>query len=153
MNDRENDLVQYDQEEVAEAAWWSPAALLSSEASAITAFTLAVVAVVGGGFIGFSAAQAVVGFAFEPNDMRKHSIVTAMIVLLVLIWAFWLARRVLLDEGNLDGGDPDSGDLSGTTNAPAWCRHLASSAIVVSAIGFTLSAVTIIGGLAQPAQG
>jgi hypothetical protein len=137
MDDSEHDVIEYDEEQGSDAPWWS--GLLSIEVSAITGYTLAVVGLIGGGFIAFPAAQAVVGFGYEPEDMPSHMIVAATIVLLVLLWAFWLARHALLDAAAIDDAE----------DAPEWCRHLGGSAALVSAVGATLSAMTIIGGLLQ----
>lgn len=139
MNQSDDDLMDYEGDDLAEAEprWWSPTGLLTPEASAITALTLAVVGVIGGGFIGFPVAQALVGFGDGPDDMRMHNVVSAAIVLLLLLGTIWLARRVLLDDD---------------VEASVWCRHLAGSAVIVAAVGSALSAVTIIGGLLQRAD-
>jgi hypothetical protein len=136
MDESDDYVIDYEEEDMAEAgaAWWSPASLLSPEASAITALALAVVGVIGGGFISFGVAQALVGFGGGPDEMRLHVVVTAGIVLLLLLGVVGLARRVLVDDA---------------VEIPAWSRHLAASAVVVSAVGTALSAVTVVGGLLQ----
>ena len=117
-------------EYLTEGHWWSSSWVLTTGASAITAFTLAVAGVMG--FAGYPVAEALLGFPEGPDDMRYRAAVNAMVVLLFLIGTFWLSHRVL----------PDDED-----EVPAWARNLAGSSVLIAAIGTVLSIVTIIGSL------
>ena len=131
MNDSYEELIQDDEEElVSEPRWWSPSALLTSGASAISAFTLAVAGTLG--FVGYPVAEALVGLPEGPGAIRDRAIANGIIVLLLLLGAFWLSQRVFLD------GDDET---------PSWALHLAGSAVVIAAIGALLSTVTIIASL------
>jgi uncharacterized BrkB/YihY/UPF0761 family membrane protein len=132
VNDAYNDLAQDDDEDeyLTEGHWWSPSSVLTTGASAITAFTLAVAGVMG--FVGYPVAEALLGFPDGHDDMRDRAAVSAMVVLLLLIGAFWLCHRVFLDDED---------------EVPAWARNVAGSAFVIAAIGTLLSTVTIIGSL------
>lgn len=123
--------IEDDEEYVRAPRWWSPGTLLTSEASAITAFTLAVTGLMG--WVGFPVADALVGFSGRPDQVKERIVVGAIVALVVLIGAFWLCQRVLLDD--------DDGEVS------AWPRHLAGASVVIAAIGSALSIVTVIGGL------
>jgi protein-S-isoprenylcysteine O-methyltransferase Ste14 len=107
---------------------WPPGALTSG-ASAIAALTLAVAGLMG--WIGYPVAEALVGPADRPGDMRELAAVGAMVVLLVLLGAFWLSHRVVSDDDEV----------------PAWARDVALGAVVVAAVGAALSIVTIVANL------
>ncbi|MGI8806689.1 MAG: hypothetical protein ACR2KK_02320 [Acidimicrobiales bacterium] len=132
MNESHEDLmaVEVDDDYVKGPRWWTPDGLLTVEASAITAFTLAIAGLMG--WIGFPVAEALVGIPGGPAQMQERLVVSALIVLVVLIGAFWLCQRVLLD----DDDDP-----------PAWARHLAGASVVIAGIGTAFSIVTVVGAL------
>lgn len=69
------------------------------ETSAITAFVLAVVALMG--FVGFPVAEALVGFSGGPETMVERTAIAAMVVLLVVLGSCWLSQQVL-DVDRLD---------------------------------------------------
>ena len=133
MDDGYENLIENDEEYLSEPHWWSPGVLLTSAASAITAFTLTVAGMMG--FVGYPVAEALVGPPEGPDDMRERAIVNGIVVLLLLMVAVWLSQRVILDEGE---------------EAPAWGRHLAGSSVVIAAIGSALSIVTIAASLVSP---
>jgi hypothetical protein len=105
---------------------------LDPEVSAITGFTLAVLSVMGGGYIGSAVAQALVGVPEGADDFQLQSVATAGIVLLLLLAAVSFGRRALIHEDE---------------EVPGWCRHLAGAAVVVRAVGGALAMVTIVGAL------
>lgn len=133
MNESYENLMELDDDDeefVPPSRWWSPGTLLTGEASAITAFTLAVAGLMG--WIGFPVAEALLGATGFPDKLRERLVVSALVVLVVLIGTFWLCQRVLHDDDD---------------EVAAWARHLAGASVVIAAIGATLSIVTIIAGL------
>ncbi len=136
MNDGYEDLVtEYDDDDGEEYGpqprWWSPTSLLTSGASAVTAFTLAVAGTMG--FVGYPVAEAIVGHG-GSEELRERAIVNGMVVLLLLVAAVWLSHRVFLADD---------------AERPAWSRHLAGSSVVIAAIGTVLARVTIVASLFQ----
>ncbi len=131
MDDGYEDLITDDDEEepLSERRWWSPGSLLTTGASAITAFTISVAATMG--FVGYPVAEAVVGFPSGPGEMRERAIVNGIVVLLLIVAVFWLGQRVLLDD----------------EDGPGWGRHLTGSAVVIGAVGTVLATVTIVASL------
>ena len=116
-----------------ERFWWSPSSLLTSGASAITAFTLAVAGMLG--FVGYPVAEALVGLPDGPDGIQERAMVGAIVATVALalfFGTFPLSHRVLVDDSD---------------TVPAWPRHLAGSAAVLAAIGTVLSTITIFGSL------
>ena len=113
-----------------EPSWWSPNSVLTSGASAITAFTLAVAGMLG--FVGYPVAEALVGLPDGADVIQKRATVSGMVTLALLVGTFWLSHRVLSDDAD---------------TVLAWPRHLAGIAVVLAAIGTALSTMTIVGSL------
>ncbi len=116
-----------------EACWWSPSSLLTSGASAITAFTLAVAGMLG--FVGYPVAEALAGLPDGPDVIQERATVGAIVAIVALalfFGTFPLSHRVLVDDRD---------------TVPAWPRHLAGSAVVLAAIGTVFSTITILGSL------
>ena len=123
-------------DDLLEPTWWSPASLLSVEASAISAFTVALLGMFGGTTIASVLVQAVVGAPWETHGWVGYSVLSAGTGLLFALGAMLLARRVLVDA-----------------DAPAWSGNLARAAVVVAAIGGALSIVAVLAAVVRGSPG
>jgi hypothetical protein len=126
MSDSYEDLEQDEDEYEVQPHWWSPNFLFTAEASAIVAFTLAVIGLMG--FISDPLARALLGFPEGPHDMPTVAVVSGLVVLVLLVGSFWLSYGALVDD-----------DYEVAT----WTRHLAVSSAVIAAIAVVLSVATI----------
>ena len=110
--------------------WW-PDVLSSPEASAITAFTLALASVFGPATIATFVADAVVAAPWEPSGFRWRAIVAAGLILLLALGAVLLGRRVVATPGE----------------DRRWSDHVARAAIAVGALSATLAALAFTSAL------
>ncbi|MGZ4427993.1 MAG: hypothetical protein ACXVXC_05280 [Nocardioidaceae bacterium] len=104
--------------------------LLTPKASAITAFTLAVMSLLGQGSWTM-AVQSFYGTSFAPRSYGSIVVAIALVQLAVALGALWLARSVTL-RANRD---------------TSWEDHLARAAVVVGGLGAVLALVTVVGRL------
>ena len=123
--------------ELVDSRWWSAGSLLSVEAAAITAFTLAVLAMFGGATIASVVAQSIVGSPWSGADIRWDSVVSAAVALVFAVGAILLGRRVILAEGD----------------DPRWSGDLARAAVVVAGAGGVLSAMVVVTGVLRGPPG
>jgi hypothetical protein len=137
MSDRNDEIVYESDDRVAAPAWWEPSSLLSTEATAIVAFTFAVFSMFGFGSWTL-VAQSVLGSPAGPEDLRWQNVLSALVLLLLSLAAILLGKRVLFE---------------GHDGASAWPGQLARAAVVVAAVGAALSLVAILGGLLHGAAG
>ncbi len=119
-------------EDLVEPAWWAPASLLTTEAAAITAFTVALLGMVGGTTIASVLVQSVVGAPWEQDGWVWYSVLSAGMALVFAAGAVLLARRVIRDA-----------------DAPGWSGHLARAAVLVAAAGIALSTLAILATAVQ----
>ena len=132
MDDYEDLVVDGGDEEeyVSQARWWSPGSLLTSGTSAISALILAYSGL--GIWLGFPVAEALLGFPEGPDDLADRTLVGAMVVLLLLIGALWLAKRVL-------AGDDE--------HMPQWAPHVPGAPVVIAGVAVVMALLTIAGSL------
>ena len=104
--------------------------LLTPKASAITAFTLAVMSMLGQGSW-TTAVQSFYGTSFAPSSYGSIVVAIGLVLLAMALGALWLARSVIL-RANRD---------------TSWEDHLARAAVVVGGLGAVLALVTVVGGL------
>ncbi len=123
-------------DDLLEPAWWATASLLSVEASALSAFTVALLGMFGGTTIASVLVQSVVGAPWEPDGWVWYSVLSAAMALLFALGAILLARRVLVDA-----------------DAPDWSANLARAAVVVAAIGVALSTVALLAAAMRGSPG
>ncbi|HET6626475.1 MAG TPA: hypothetical protein VFG63_08790 [Nocardioidaceae bacterium] len=112
--------------------WWRPAGLLTSQASATVAFTLAVLSMMGQGSWTL-AVQSFFGTMFAPSDYG--SVVTAGGIASLL-----LAAAAILLGGRVLSARPDH---------TSWDTQLARAAVLVGALGALLAVITILGAAIQ----
>jgi hypothetical protein len=117
--------------------WWSPSSLLTAEAAAITAFTFAVLSLLGGSTTA-TLMQAILGLTFEPVDYRWISLAPPVVLLLFALGAMLLGGRAI---------------RGGRDEAPTWAGQLARAAVVVAVVGAGLSVVAIVAGLLRGSPG
>ncbi len=119
-------------EDLIEPAWWAPASLLTAEAAAITAFTVALLGMFGGTTISSVVVQSVVGAPWEQDGWVWYSVLSAGMALVFAAGAVLFARRVIRDA-----------------DAPGWSGHLARAAVLVAAAGTALSILAILATAVQ----
>jgi hypothetical protein len=135
MSDMSDDIVGGD--DLHKQAWWSPSSLLTAQAAAITAFTFAVVSLLGGTTTQ-TLMQAILGFTFEPIDYRWIVLVPPIVLLLFALGAMLLGARAIRRDRD---------------EAPTWAGQLARAAVVVAVVGAGLSVVAIVAGLLRGSPG
>jgi hypothetical protein len=130
-NQREDILTTGGDERPVRTYWWAPSSMLTPEAGAITAFTLAVISTLGFGSWTLLT-QSVLGAPTGQDDIRGQNLLSAAILLATALGAILLAGGVL---------------RGAAARASNWASQLARAAVAVAAFGALLSAVTIIGTL------
>jgi hypothetical protein len=135
MSDIGDDIV--DGNDLHKRPWWSPSSLLTAEAAAITAFTFAVLSLLGGSTTA-TLMQAILGLTFEPVDYRWISLAPPVVLLLFALGAMLLGGRVI---------------RGGRDEAPTWAGQLARAAVVVAGVGAGLWVVAIVAGLLRGSPG
>jgi hypothetical protein len=113
------------------AGGWLPEVLSSPEASAITAFTLALASVFGPASIVTFVADALMSAPWDPSSFKWRTVIAAGLILLLALGAVILGRRVVATPGDDRG----------------WSDHVARAAIVVGAVSATLSAFAFLNAL------
>ena len=108
------------------------------KASAITAFTLALVAMFGPITIATVVADTLVAAPWEPSDFRWHAVTVASVVLVFALGAILLGRRVtsMLDADNA-----------------GWSDSLARAAVAVGAVCATLASIALLSGILRTPSG
>jgi len=108
------------------------AAMLTPEASAITAFTLAVLAMTGQG-VWTQLAQVFFGTSFRENQFTSVLTVAAFASLVMAAAAVLLGRRA----------------MSAPQTEAAWSGHLARAAVLLGLVAGVVSLLTLVVGLLQ----
>jgi hypothetical protein len=123
VNDTENQL------EPTEPAWWSPAGL-GPRASAIAAFTLAVISLLGQSTWTTAAQALFFGPNFPQSSLRWWFLSVLLAPIIPAMLGLVLARRVLVPRS--DG---------------AWELSLSRAAVVISEIGILLGVIAAVANL------
>jgi hypothetical protein len=132
MSSQDEDLLSNDEDQPP-PAWWSPTSLLTPEVTSITAFTIALISMLGVGSA-ILVAQSVLGVPAgpSPSALRAWNLMAAAILLLMALGALLLAGRVFRQAG------PGSAE---------WARHLVGAAAAVAALSAMLNTAALIAAL------
>ncbi len=136
MSSTESEHVETYIDEVEEDEWdgaggWLPDVLSSPEASALTAFTLALASVFGPASIVSFVADALMSAPWDPSGFRWRTVIAAGLILLLALGAVVLGRRVVAAPREDRG----------------WSDHVARAAIAIGAVSATLSALAFTSAL------
>ncbi len=129
--------IEREDEDQLDPTWWSTSSILSAEPAAISAFTLAVLGMFGGGSLASVVAQSFVGIPSEPADGRWDVVIPASMALLFALGAVLLARRAIV----------------GRVAGPTWVTHLAGAAVVVAGVSSLASVVALVAASIGAAPG
>ena len=137
MSSQGEDLLPGNDEDQPPPAWWSPSSLLTPEVTSITAFTIALLSMLGIGSA-MLVAQSVLGAPAgpDPSALRAWNLMAAALLLSMALGALLLARRVFRQA------EPWCAE---------WARHLAGAAAAVAALSAVLNTAALIAALLRHA--